>query len=118
MLLRIALVALKHAPRMHCALQADFKEEMAFMAALVRIGGHRNIVGVVGFVQNANQPLLLLEYCAFGSLKTVLVELNRCLVGSPTALPPTNQLLAFAHDVAMAMAFLAQHKLVRVPPCD
>ena len=88
------------------------------MAALVRIGGHRNIVGVVGFVQNANQPLLLLEYCAFGSLKTVLVELNRCLVGSPTALPPTNQLLAFAHDVAMAMAFLAQHKLVRVPLCN
>ena len=71
---------------MHCTLQADFKEEMTFMGALVQIGGHRNIVGVAGFVQNANQPLLLLEYCAFGSLKAVLVELNRCLVSNPTAL--------------------------------
>ena len=82
------------------------------MGSLVRIGGHRNIVSVMGFVDDAEQPLLLLEYCAFGSLKGMLVELDRRTLDGPKGPPPAAMLSAFAYDVALAMDFMARHKLV------
>ena len=83
------------------------------MGSLVRIGGHRNIVSVMGFVDDAEQPLLLLEYCAFGSLKGMLVELDRRTLGDPKGPPPATMLSTFAYGVTLAMDFMARHKLVR-----
>ena len=54
---------------------ADFEDEIAIVTKVHQLGGHANIVGLVGFVRGAGPQeasLLALEFCALGDLKTFL----------------------------------------------
>ena len=54
---------------------ADFEDEIAIVTKVHQLGGHANIVGLVGFVQGTGPQeasLLALESCALGDLKTFL----------------------------------------------
>ena len=79
---------------------ADFAEEVGIVCKVRRLGGHPNVAGMLGFVpegQNGGTPLLALELCERGDVKSYLRKEG--------ALPAAT-LLAMCRDVAAAMAFL------------
>jgi len=96
----------------------EFEAEMEIMGQLTRLGGHQHIVSVVGCVYG-KEPLLVLELCAGGSLKTALVASKTASLAQATV--PTHQaaavfavteLTTFGHQIALAMSFLEHHKLL------
>lgn len=101
----------------------EFEVEMEIMAQLTRFGGHQHIVSVVGCVYG-KAPLLVLELCAGGSLKTALTASRKAAlaqgtssaVASPTSATATvfavAELTTFGHQTALAMSFLERHKLL------
>ena len=81
---------------------ADFSDEVDILSKVSRLGGHRNIVGMVGFVredQNQGTPLLALEHCALGDLQSYLRQ-----QGALT----TEVLMPMCLDVASGMKFLEE----------
>lgn len=60
----------------------DFEAEMEIMGQLTRLGGHQHIVSVVGCVYG-KEPLLVLELCAGGSLKTALIASKKHRLRKP-----------------------------------
>jgi hypothetical protein len=91
------------------AATAEFELEMELMSQLTRLGGHPHIVEVIGCVYG-KEPLLVLEFCAGGSLKAVLTA-SRTTTTFEVVLKPVD-LIAFGHQVALAMTFLEHHKLL------
>lgn len=94
----------------------EFEAEMEIMGQLTRLGGHPHIVGVVGCVYG-NRPLLVLEFCAGGSLKAALTAVRTFKGDAAAADAPrdtfdTADLTTCAHQVALAMAFLERHSLL------
>ena len=93
----------------------DFREEMELMGTLHRLGGHRNVVKVVGLVAGC-EPLLVLEFCDLGCLKEVLESGGSQLLGRPHEPSTTARVIramtGYGIDISMGMAFLAQHKFV------
>lgn len=71
----------------------EFEAEMEIMGQLTRLGGHQHIVSVVGCVYG-NEPLLVLELCAGGSLKTALTASKKASLAQATA--PTQTVAAAA----------------------
>lgn len=105
-------VAIK-SPSAHA--RPEFEAEMEIMGQLTRLGGHPHIVGVVGCVYG-NHPLLVLEFCAGGSLKAALTAARTFKDDAASDVPrytfETNDLTMCAYQVALAMAFLEHHKLL------
>lgn len=98
----------------------EFEAEMEIMGQLTRLGGHPHIVGVVGCVYG-NRPLLVLEFCAGGSLKAALTAVRTFKAdggdggaGAPRSVARFGNtgLATCGHQVALAMAFLEQHSLL------
>lgn len=98
----------------------EFEAEMEIMGQLTRLGGHPHIVGVVGCVYG-NRPLLVLEFCAGGSLKAALTAVRTFKAdggdggaGAPSSVARFGNagLATCGHQVALAMAFLEQHSLL------
>lgn len=71
------------------------------------VPGHPHIVRVIGCVYGA-EPLLVLEFCAGGSLKSNLTKARSGKAATPTV--PV--LTKYGHHVALAMKFLEDHKLM------
>jgi len=95
----------------------EFEAEMEIMGQLTRLGGHPHIVGVVGCVYG-NRPLLVLEFCAGGSLKAALTAVRTfkgdaaAAADAPRYTFEATDLTTCAHQVALAMAFLEHHSLL------
>lgn len=97
----------------------EFEAEMEIMGQLTRLGGHPHIVGVVGCIYG-NRPLLVLEFCAGGSLKAALTAVRTFKAdgdggaGAPSfvVLFGGAGLATCGHQVALAMAFLEHHTLL------
>lgn len=94
----------------------EFEAEMEIMGQLTRLGGHPHIVGVVGCVYG-DRPLLVLEFCAGGSLKAALTAVRTFKGDAAAADAPRHtfeatDLTTCAHQVALAMAFLERHTLL------
>ena len=99
----------------------EFEAEMEIMGQLTRLGGHQHIVSVVGCVYG-KEPLLVLELCAGGSLKTALTASKKASLAQATAPTQTAaaaaavfavaELTTFGHQIALAMSFLEHHKLL------
>lgn len=85
---------------------ADFEAEMEIMGQLTQLGGHANIVSVVGCVYG-DEPLLVLEFCGGGSLKSALTEVRK----NKSSLPVL-ELTKYGHQVALAMKFLEDNLLL------
>ena len=90
------------------------------MGQLTRLGGHPHIVGVVGCVYG-NRPLLVLEFCAGGSLKAALTAARTPSKPGPQDAADAaaaacrfqvGDLANFGHQVALAMSFLEYHNLL------
>ena len=86
----------------------EFEAEMEIMSQLTRLGGHPHIVEVVGCVYG-EEPLLVLEFCAGGSLKAALTAVH---TDTKAAQPAIEELTTYGHQVALAMTFLEHHKLL------
>jgi serine/threonine protein kinase len=52
-------------PDADSASQTDFLNEIEFMKAL---GYHAHIISMLGYVNDAEQPMLILEYCSLGDM--------------------------------------------------
>lgn len=100
----------------------EFEAEMEIMGQLTRLGGHQHIVSVVGCVYG-KEPLLVLELCAGGSLKTALTASKKASLAQATAPTQTAaaaaaavfavaELTTFGHQIALAMSFLEHHNLL------
>jgi len=94
--------------------RAAFELEIKIMSTLVRLGGHRHIVGVVGCVSGGGDgatggaPMLLLELCGAGDLKGVLTGV---VAGTRDQFPALT-LLRFGREVAFALGFLERHNVL------
>jgi hypothetical protein len=86
----------------------EFEAEMEIMSQLTRLGGHPHIVEVVGCVYG-EPPLLVLEFCAGGSLKAALTAVR---TNKMAPHPTIDELTTHGHQVALAMTFLEHHKLL------
>ena len=87
-----------------------FGEELAFMATMVRHGGHPNIVGTLGCVHTGPRgepPMLVLELCPRGDLKAFLAA---AMEEKRTPMP--RALLRFGREVAQALHFLESHTIL------
>jgi hypothetical protein len=90
----------------------EFEAEMEIMSQLTRLGGHSHIVEVIGCVYG-DAPLLVLEYCAGGSLKSMLTEARTSTdADAPTPKPLASDLTTYGHQISLAMMFLEDHKLL------
>jgi len=45
--------------------RTDFRQEIQFMK---RLGYHAPIVSLIGYINDATDPILVIEYCAIGDL--------------------------------------------------
>lgn len=86
----------------------EFEAEMEIMGQLTRLGGHVNIVSVVGCVYG-EEPLLVLELCTGGSLKAALTTARK---RGGSSLPPVTTLTTYGHEIALAMKFLEDNRLL------
>ena len=86
----------------------EFEAEMEIMGQLTRLGGHVNIVSVVGCVYG-EEPLLVLELCTGGSLKAALTAARK---RGGSSLPPVTTLTTYGHEIALAMKFLEDSRLL------
>ena len=88
----------------------EFKAELQIMTKLVQLGSHPHIIAVLGHVQGGaggknSMPMLLLELCTQGNLKSLLKLQRDCP-------PAAHELVGFGCDVADAMAFLQTNQLL------
>ena len=85
---------------------ADFEDEIAIVTKVHQLGGHANIVGLVGFVRGTGPQeasLLALESCALGDLKTFLRK-EKAMAA--------HDLLPLCVHVAAGMGFLETNLIV------
>ena len=82
----------------------DFQQELEIFKRLATLGSHPHLVTALGY-KVSPPPLLALEYCGLGNLRSLLHAEKE----SPPTLP---ELVRFGLEVAKAMGFLETHLLL------
>lgn len=90
---------------------ADMQKEITVMEQVASFGGHSNLIKMISFDRNSENPLLALEFCAGGTLLQLAKD------SKPAAGQPHNQewfgsLDRFAIEIANGMAYLEKNKFV------
>jgi len=94
-----ACVALKF-----CKNKAKIDEFMNEMILMIELPPHPNVVHLFGVSLDGPQPVIVMEYCAGGSLDTVLFDINVKL--------SDEQKIRFVRGIALGMLHLHEHNIV------